>query len=209
VLGTPVEVIESLAPLVVERKCLRPDSGGAGKYRGGLGQTIAFRARTREPYTCSVLCDRTVHPAAGFLGGGRGAHGVVRIDGVAPSTATATSEPWASAGRTPRPYAATDWQSQPTHGTRASTSFLIAVHSSPAAEPRARWRASDSTTRTSLAASPSRRLTAARVASTVAWMSAWRSGIEPASKPSAYPRPVEYGASRHAAPTIGPPCDAP
>src|SRR6266403_6328882 len=32
VLGTPVEVIESLAPLVVERKCLRPDSGGAGKY---------------------------------------------------------------------------------------------------------------------------------------------------------------------------------
>jgi len=89
VLGTPVEVIESLAPLVVERKCLRPDSGGAGKYRGGLGQTIAFRARTREPYTCSVLCDRTVHPAAGFLGGGRGAHGVVRIDGVAPSNAKA------------------------------------------------------------------------------------------------------------------------
>src|SRR5437870_5366848 len=89
VLGTPVEVIEHLAPLVVERKCLRPDSGGAGKYRGGLGQTIAFRARTREPYTCSVLCDRTVHPAAGFLGGGRGAHGVVRIDGVAPSNAKA------------------------------------------------------------------------------------------------------------------------
>src|SRR5438552_3962802 len=85
VLGTPVEVIENLAPLVVERKCLRPDSGGTGRYRGGLGQTIAFRARTREPYTCSILCDRTAHAAAGFLGGGPGARGVVLIDGVAPA----------------------------------------------------------------------------------------------------------------------------
>src|SRR5437773_12237897 len=85
VLGTPVEVIESLAPLVVERKCLRADSGGAGKYRGGLGQTIAFRARTREPYTCSVLCDRTMHAAAGFLGGDPGGYGMVSIDGVAPA----------------------------------------------------------------------------------------------------------------------------
>jgi len=85
VLGTPVEVIESLVPLVVERKCLRPDSGGAGTYRGGLGQTIAFRARTREPYTCSVLCDRTMHAAAGFLGGDPGGYGMVSIDGVAPA----------------------------------------------------------------------------------------------------------------------------
>src|SRR5439155_1232 len=82
---SPVEVIESLVPLVVERKCLRPDSGGAGTYRGGLGQTIAFRARTREPYTCSVLCDRTMHAAAGFLGGDPGGYGMVSIDGVAPA----------------------------------------------------------------------------------------------------------------------------
>src|SRR6266704_3539488 len=81
VLGTPVEVIESLAPLVVERKCLRADSGGAGKYRGGLGQTIAFRARTREPFVCSVLCDRIRHPAHGFLGGEPGALVEVRLPG--------------------------------------------------------------------------------------------------------------------------------
>src|SRR5439155_220118 len=80
-----VKVIVSPAPLVVERKCLRPDSGGTGKYRGGLGQTIAFRARTLGPYACSVLCDRTAHSAAGFLGGGPGARGMVRIDGVAPA----------------------------------------------------------------------------------------------------------------------------
>ena len=84
VLGTPVEVIETIAPLIVERRALRDGSGGAGKYRGGLGQTIAFRARTREPFVCSVLCDRTRHPARGFLGGEPGALGEVLIDGVRP-----------------------------------------------------------------------------------------------------------------------------
>jgi N-methylhydantoinase B len=85
VLGTPVEVIESLVPLVIEEKSLRPDSGGAGRYRGGLGQTIAFRARTREPFICSVLCDRTRTPAAGFAGGAPGGLGDVLIDGVRPT----------------------------------------------------------------------------------------------------------------------------
>ena len=50
VLGTPAEVIESLSPLMIERKGLRPDSGGDGRYRGGLGQEIAFRVRTRGAY---------------------------------------------------------------------------------------------------------------------------------------------------------------
>jgi N-methylhydantoinase B len=85
VLGTPVEVIENLSPLMVERKALRDASGGNGKYRGGLGQTIAFRVRTREPFVCSILCDRTVHPAAGFRGGQAGATGEVLIDGVRPA----------------------------------------------------------------------------------------------------------------------------
>ncbi|HSD33049.1 MAG TPA: hydantoinase B/oxoprolinase family protein [Gemmatimonadales bacterium] len=85
VLGTPVEVIENLSPLIVEKKCLRDGSGGPGKYRGGLGQTIAFRVRTREPFATSILCDRTVHAANGFLGGGPGARGAVLIDGVAPT----------------------------------------------------------------------------------------------------------------------------
>jgi N-methylhydantoinase B len=84
VLGTPVEVLENLSPLLIERKALRDDSGGAGRYRGGLGQTIAFRVRTREPFVCSILCDRTVHPAAGFRGGGPGARGEVLVDGIQP-----------------------------------------------------------------------------------------------------------------------------
>jgi N-methylhydantoinase B len=84
VLGTPVEVIENLSPLVVEQKSLRPTSGGRGTFRGGLGQTIAFRVRSREPFMASILCDRTRHPARGFRGGEPGAGGEVLIDGVAP-----------------------------------------------------------------------------------------------------------------------------
>jgi len=81
VLGTPVEVIEALSPLVVERKGLREGSGGDGRFRGGLGQEIAFRLRTREPWTCSVLADRTRIPARGFFGGESGAPGQVLVNG--------------------------------------------------------------------------------------------------------------------------------
>ena len=35
VLGTPVEVIETLSPLVIEKKALRDGSGGDGQWRGG------------------------------------------------------------------------------------------------------------------------------------------------------------------------------
>jgi N-methylhydantoinase B len=85
VLGTPVEVIENLSPLLIERKALRDDSGGAGRYRGGLGQVIAFRVRTNEPFYCSILCDRTRHAARGFFGGESGALGELLVDGVAPA----------------------------------------------------------------------------------------------------------------------------
>jgi len=85
VLGTPVEVLENLTPLIIERKCLREDSGGRGAYRGGLGQTIAFRVRTPEPFVCSILGDRTRRPAAGFLGGEPGATGEVLINGTRPT----------------------------------------------------------------------------------------------------------------------------
>ena len=85
VLGTPVEVIESLSPLIIEEKALRDGSGGHGRYRGGLGQAIRFRVRTREPYVCSVLCDRTRIPAQGFFGGAPGATGEVLINGRPPA----------------------------------------------------------------------------------------------------------------------------
>ena len=85
VLGTPVEVIETLAPLLVERKALRDGSGGDGRFRGGLGQGLAFRVLSDDPATCSVLCDRTTVPAQGFFGGEPGATGKVLINGKAPA----------------------------------------------------------------------------------------------------------------------------
>ena len=85
VLGTPVEVIETLSPLIIEKKALRDGSGGDGQWRGGLGQVIAFRVQTQEPYVCSVLCDRTQIGPFGFFGGEPGATGQVLINGRPPA----------------------------------------------------------------------------------------------------------------------------
>ena len=38
-----IEGIELKCPVVVEQRALRPDSGGAGKYRGGLGIDMQVR----------------------------------------------------------------------------------------------------------------------------------------------------------------------
>ncbi|HLW46932.1 MAG TPA: hydantoinase B/oxoprolinase family protein [bacterium] len=75
--GTPVEVIEALSPVVIRRRELRQDSGGPGKFRGGLGQTIQVAVRTDRPFLFSGLYERIAHPAAGLLGGGAGAAGAV------------------------------------------------------------------------------------------------------------------------------------
>jgi N-methylhydantoinase B len=72
---TPVEVIETTSPLVIRRKELRPDSGGAGKFRGGLGQTIEVEVRTGEPFIVSSLSDRMKFAAQGYLGGKPGSLG--------------------------------------------------------------------------------------------------------------------------------------
>ena len=42
--GTPVEINESVAPLLFRRKELRTDSGGPGEHRGGLGQIIEIES---------------------------------------------------------------------------------------------------------------------------------------------------------------------
>lgn len=90
--GTPVEVIESLSPIVIRRRELRQDSGGPGRFRGGLGQVIEIAVRTDRPFLFSGLYERIASPAPGLLGGGAGRPGIVstndRAVAVRPKTRT-------------------------------------------------------------------------------------------------------------------------
>jgi N-methylhydantoinase B len=71
--NTPVEVLETAYPLRVRRYALRPDSGGPGEFRGGLGLRRDVEARAEM--TCSVLADRRRHAPYGIAGGEAGAPG--------------------------------------------------------------------------------------------------------------------------------------
>lgn len=75
--GVPVEVIETLSPVVMRKRELRADSGGPGAYRGGLGQTMVFDVRTDKPYHLAGLYERTRFPAPGVNGGSPGAVGTL------------------------------------------------------------------------------------------------------------------------------------
>ncbi len=75
VAGVPAEVIESLTPLVVECRELAPDTGGAGRWRGGLGQDVRITRRGIGAWGVSAMIDRTGYPAAGAAGGKAGALG--------------------------------------------------------------------------------------------------------------------------------------
>lgn len=64
----PAEALEIEYPLLVEAYALVPDSGGAGKYRGGMG--IARQIRSLEDQmTCTIRCDAALFGAAGLNGG--------------------------------------------------------------------------------------------------------------------------------------------
>jgi N-methylhydantoinase B len=77
VAGVPAEVIESLSPVVLKRRQLRPDSGGPGTWRGGLGQLTEFARRGESKWSVSSIADRTNYAAPGLLGGQSGASGEV------------------------------------------------------------------------------------------------------------------------------------
>ena len=73
VMTMPVEATEQAGPVIIWRKELRPDSGGAGRYRGGLGQYMEVGARAGHDFDISAMLDRVDHPARGRRGGGDGA----------------------------------------------------------------------------------------------------------------------------------------
>ena len=82
VMTMPVEATEQVGPVVIWRKELRPDSGGAGQFRGGLGQYMDVGAREGHEFDFSAMFDRVEHPALGRHGGKPGgATTIGRSDG--------------------------------------------------------------------------------------------------------------------------------
>ena len=71
-MNTPVEIIEMSSPVRVESYELRPDSGGAGRFRGGLGARRTWRVLERDT-RATVCCERTKSAPFGIAGGAAGA----------------------------------------------------------------------------------------------------------------------------------------
>ncbi|MGJ8584158.1 MAG: hydantoinase B/oxoprolinase family protein [Marinosulfonomonas sp.] len=80
VMTMPVEATENAGPVIIWRKELRPDSGGAGKQRGGLGQYMEVGAREGHEFDIQAMFDRVDHPAKGRRGGGEGAPTTIALD---------------------------------------------------------------------------------------------------------------------------------
>ena len=77
--GSQVETTEAVAPVLIARRELRPDSGGAGRYRGGLGQRIELCAASEQDILVFLSVERVLNPACGRHGGRPGAQGAIRI----------------------------------------------------------------------------------------------------------------------------------
>ncbi len=80
----PVEAIEAQYPLIIWRKEFREGSGGAGAFRGGLGQVLEFGCEDGAPFSIAAMFDRTWQAPKGRHGGLDGAAGVVRSDSGVP-----------------------------------------------------------------------------------------------------------------------------
>ena len=75
----PVEATELVAPVMFRRREFREGSGGAGKYRGGLGQVIELGGADGTPVAMLCNFERINNPARGRDGGGLGAPGRVTL----------------------------------------------------------------------------------------------------------------------------------
>ncbi len=72
--NTPIEALETAYPLRVESYELIPNTGGKGKFNGGLGVRRAIRFLGEEGIL-SIISDRRKFPPKGILGGEDGKKG--------------------------------------------------------------------------------------------------------------------------------------
>lgn len=75
----PAEATEQTGPIVIWRKELRPDSAGAGRQRGGLGQIIEIAPAEGHEFDFSAMFDRVATAPRGRDGGHDGARGRVHL----------------------------------------------------------------------------------------------------------------------------------
>ena len=80
VMTMPIEATEHAGPVIIWRKELRPDSGGVGATRGGLGQFMEVGAQEGHEFDIQAMFDRGEHPARGRRGGGPGAATTIAQD---------------------------------------------------------------------------------------------------------------------------------
>ncbi|PYM17655.1 MAG: hydantoinase [Candidatus Rokuibacteriota bacterium] len=88
----PIEALESEFPILVERYAFVPDTGGAGRFRGGLAVVREVRGLAGELVVGGWGCNQREAPR-GFGGGGDGVPGafeVVGADGAIRETARST-----------------------------------------------------------------------------------------------------------------------
>ena len=75
----PVEVTESISPLVFWRKELVTDTGGAGAARGGLGHRLIIGTSDSSPFGIQLTADRIDNPPKGLAGGRDGGAAEARL----------------------------------------------------------------------------------------------------------------------------------
>jgi N-methylhydantoinase B len=85
--NTPVEIIESDTPLIIEKRELLIDSGGPGRMKGGLGQREVFMVPDDQyapmsPVNLGIQAGRHIHAPQGLFGGKPGAKAQFLINGV-------------------------------------------------------------------------------------------------------------------------------
>jgi len=85
--NTPVEILESDTPLIVEKRELLVDSGGPGRMKGGSGRRVVFRAPDDEyaptpPVNLGIQSGRFKYPSEGLFGGGYGSKSRFLINGI-------------------------------------------------------------------------------------------------------------------------------
>ena len=94
---TAVERFELDTGLIVERKAIRADSGGPGRYRGGCGQDIVLSNPGPDTVRFTFYRPQTRHGARGYFGGHDGKPGVITVDGKALAEGVMTLLPGESA----------------------------------------------------------------------------------------------------------------